>query len=755
MKLTAAATFVLMLAPAAVATRADLHLVLETSRTRMDYVQTETIEHWIGPDRQYTRQGNTARIVRRDLGVSWMIDIPRQGYIESPIRPQPPRTSQPSAAEVPEAAPDLRTLGFGTSVTEYDWAVRETVETRTIGGCPCRGFVADGDADFDELLVTFWICPRAPVADPQRVSDHLLARIRQDDERRTVAEVLGRFDRGALLAVEEVQNPGTGFPSLSKTTVVTFEERVPPDGIYDLPPEVLAGAARPSGVQPSPPTLQIRSVPASYRLPPLVLLELRHLEETYHVLDAVAARIWPGWKNYRQIPFLLRFQNGLRVLVNHPGPPASFELIESVTADGAKVFVDRSRTTSLPLVPPLRGEGALLPYGTTPQGWPQTTVQMTFRPMSEKARRAGHISERQILVYLHELFHCFQEDNIRRKPLGNLRLNPNVAFAAYSTVEGLALDRAYHEADGVHARQFVVDFLAARALKRRASMTPQQEEQESTGDLTEGTAEYAEMRALEALRDGFVPKLSSSGDRNYAGFKDAAAILKSYVEELRARIDDLLVEAHEKSYQYGCFQALLLQRFFPDWQEPFAFEVALLDRELRRRLNVSDGELAAAADRFEAVYGLGAIRERADKAITERDAAYRVVAARRGRSYIVSFREIGGVVLAPREGARSFPLGYMQLFPAGVAETRADEVVLSAIRVPLQSDSLFRHLKVVDVAPEKASRPYLLSCRSRDGEICLGAAVRTPIFTLKAPKLRVKERGPRVKFDVLAPRPGG
>ena len=752
MKLAAAVACLFVLAPALQTPRPDLHLVLETSRTRLDFVQNETVEHWIGSDRQYTRQGNTARIVRRDLGVNWMIDIPRRGYVESPIRPQPPRASEPPAVAAPKPAPDIRKAGFLTDAAEFDWAVGEVKETRLVGGCRCRGFVADGDAEFDEILVSFWVCPDPRIADPRRVSDLLLASIRQEDERRAITDVLGRFDGGALMAVEERRKPGIGVPLVTKSTVIAVEERVPPDGIYDLPPEVLAGAGRPAPVQPGPPPPQARSAPAAYRLPPPVLLELHHLEETYHVLDAVAGRIWPGWKNYRRFPFLLRFPNGLRVLVNHPTPPSVFELVGSVTVDGAKVFVDRSRVTSLPLALPLRGEGGLLPYGTTPQGWPQTTVQMTFRPMSEKARAAGRIGERQILVYLHELFHCFQEDNVTRKPLGNLRLNPDVPFATYTTVEGLALDRAYHEQDALRARQYVVDFLAARALKRKSSMTPQEGEQESTGDLTEGTAEYAELRALEALGEGFVPKLSPSDDPGYSGFKEATALAGGYVDELRARIDDLLVEAHERSYQYGCFQALLLQRFFPDWQEPFVFEPALLDRELARRFNVSDNELAAAEGRFEETYNLGSIRARAARIVAERDAAYGTAVSRTGRSYIINFGEALFVTLVPREGSRAFPVGYTLVFPAGVARTRTAEIDLSAIHAPLQSDSFFRHLKVVDTAPAPVSRPYQLTCRARDGDVCLDAVARTPLFTLAAPRLRVKERGARVKFEVLPER---
>jgi len=56
-------------------------------------------------------------------------------------------------------------------------------------------------------------------------------------------------------------------------------------------------------------------------LSPVVVNELRVLEETYRLLDAVSQKVWPGWTGYRDLPFLFEFENQLRVLVGHPNPP--------------------------------------------------------------------------------------------------------------------------------------------------------------------------------------------------------------------------------------------------------------------------------------------------------------------------------------------------------------------------------------------------------------------------------------------------
>ena len=53
---------------------------------------------------------------------------------------------------------------------------------------------------------------------------------------------------------------------------------------------------------------------SEYELPPAVQLEMQRIAETYNVLDQVAEKVWPGWVNYRDFPFLLHFENGLQVL---------------------------------------------------------------------------------------------------------------------------------------------------------------------------------------------------------------------------------------------------------------------------------------------------------------------------------------------------------------------------------------------------------------------------------------------------------
>ena len=104
---------------------------------------------------------------------------------------------------------------------------------------------------------------------------------------------------------------------------------------------------------------------ADYELPGYMRIDIKRLEETWNILDQFAERIWPGWDNYRDVPFRFAYPNGIELVVGHDDPPDTFELVQGIDVQGKKVHVDRTREIALELVPPLRGGGGILPWGKT------------------------------------------------------------------------------------------------------------------------------------------------------------------------------------------------------------------------------------------------------------------------------------------------------------------------------------------------------------------------------------------------------
>jgi hypothetical protein len=490
-------------------------------------------------------------------------------------------------------------------------------------------------------------------------------------------------------------------------------------------------------------------------LSPVVMNELRALDETYVLLDAVAARVWAGWTGYREVPFLFDFENHLRVLVGHPNPPPPFELVAGVNVAGRPVAADRSRVTAVRVQPYLSAGGGPINFGSTADGSPVYTVHISLRAPrgsedDAEAKGTGEpespTTEDKILVYLHELFHCFQRGRIDPQA-GNLSFNADAEFAAWSQLEGVALERAYREPDAARARDRVKEFLVARAMKRR-TMTEQQRKEESADDVREGTATYAMLRALELVTaGGFEPKLTAADDRYYRGFANARSMTAKYTERLAktaARHDDPKM----KCYDYGCFQCALSERLFPGWQQAIE-QGKPMDAVLAERLPISESERDVIAARMRTEYPYGEASASASKFTTARDAAYRAISGRQGRTYIVDLKKTGQFISVLTRQKDAFRLGLLTLFPSGYPGFALDDVVLSAVGVPANTDQLY-YLRVVDTGWRSRSKAYTVSGTRGDDGTYTDALVTTPLFTLKAPKVRIQETGTRVKIQVLS-----
>jgi hypothetical protein len=483
-------------------------------------------------------------------------------------------------------------------------------------------------------------------------------------------------------------------------------------------------------------------------LPAAVVVELKRLEETYRVLDFAAAKVWTGWTDYKDTPFLFVFENGLKVLIGHPNPPQGFEPQPGMKIAGRPVAVDRRQMSALEIKQPLSCGGGIGSLGES-GGRPVIIVDMKFTRIRTDStlKDEPFRAERTILILVHELFHCFQPEAVQIA-YGNMSYNADASYALYSSIEGLALDAAYRQSDPGKAQVLLKDFLLARELKRK-SMTGQQAKEEASDDVREGTAVYSEVRTLEILRDGFKPGLNSSDDPFYSGFKDIDGLFRAYTDKLKGSSEDVF-DTKGKCYNYGCFQALLLQRHFPGWQEPFARGPHLLDEELERRIPLTKEDRAGAEKRFKAVYGFDALKSKIKKSMAERDDAFKALTKAKGLTFAINFKEIGQFAGALPVGKKSYQLGLLTVYPEGVGKLVFDDVEIDVRRKPVEIDKIY-HLIMVDPDAAKRAKPYELTFEKQEGaDTYINAVLTTPLLTVKAPKLRIAADASRVKIWILA-----
>ena len=486
-------------------------------------------------------------------------------------------------------------------------------------------------------------------------------------------------------------------------------------------------------------------------LPSVVITELKRLDETYRVLDVAAEKIWAGWKDYGQVPFLLEYENGLRILIGHPNPPKGFELVTGYRVGNNHVFADRTHLVAKELVPPLAAGGGPIGFGSTSEGLSVEVISMKFAPADQLDigdDDAPPTTEQQIIIYIHELFHCFQRSHIKKPVYGNLQLNADDDYALYSEIEGRALYRAYLEPDPDKAKLLIKHFLVARELKR-SSMSEIQRNRESADEFIEGTATYAEVRALEAIRTGgFRSVLTSEQDPAYSGFRNIDFLLSRYPKRLLTASADVEY-LYGKSYTYGCFQALLSNRLFPGWQKSLAAELPFIDKYLGTLLPITPEERSQTERTISETYPVAEIRQSNSKYLKARDDAYRTMQRQTGGVYVIDFKATGQYLSTVADKKGSYSLGNIQLYPDGLEPIRFDEVELSRVKGPAEINQLY-YIRAIQAGTSKgAQRPRVVGTKQADGS-WKNAVVQTLLFTLRAPHIRIKSTARLIKIQVLS-----
>lgn len=488
---------------------------------------------------------------------------------------------------------------------------------------------------------------------------------------------------------------------------------------------------------------------ADGELHPVMRMELKRLDELWNVLDQCAEGVWPGWHGYADVPFLFTYENGVRMLVGHPNPPPQFKLVKDVKVRGKMVYLDTTNEIPVELVWPTFGGGGPQPFGKYKGNYVTTVcIGLTCNRSATRKEELGDpsvASENEILTYVHELFHVFQ-DSIYERRGENLNYTPDVNYATYSHIEGEALRRAFLEKDDKAAIECLKDFVVARKLKH-ASMAEIEQIEELDEDFAEGTATYAEYATLQQIAKRYKPRIATGDDPYFHAFKNLDYFLNLRLQQLddsKART----TETRGKCYPYGCFQALLLNRLVKGWRETITKDTCSMYDVLADFLRMDEREVQEKTRGLNSSYGYDSLFVKHNQVIEARDSAFGDYYAQKGRVYVVSFKPTGEFpiptpVLEP--GRQGFRMGLRTVFPQGVKEISIKEVLLKGNGKPILTDQIY-YVRYVDTENQN----YSIDFSRKEGDVYFDAVVTTGGFTLSAPKMRVIEGDKRVKFIVIS-----
>ena len=353
---------------------------------------------------------------------------------------------------------------------------------------------------------------------------------------------------------------------------------------------------------------------------PYIEAELLRLEETYRILDSHSEALWPGWKDYADIPVQVDFPNGVVLLVTpkavrQPG----FRRLEGRAILGKAVFINTENLTTAEALPPLFARGA--------RGGSRLQLEMAQPdlPLPEAERSAAleallkdegrpdtpfdlaprGDSDSHILMYVHEHFHGHQA-RVQHRGLGEEGLGGfkvNVEYPDWSRVEGLALRRAYLEVDDPASRECLKDFVVARAIKRGKIPSAAAAAESHIADV-EGTASYVSLKTALLLKDS---EDRSGIDRAKDPFFYHFAYVDGYIDNIMRKGMDFACSMTRDDrriyYLYGAYQCFLLDRFSPGWKRRFLEKGKDLDVMMADLLRLTLAEKEEISHRLSIRYG--------------------------------------------------------------------------------------------------------------------------------------------------------
>ena len=132
---------------------------------------------------------------------------------------------------------DIHSLGFHYE-PDYDWEIKETDEAKDINNFPCRLFLAEGDADFSEIKLKFWVSTDSQFPGAAELHDFMLEQLERDIDQEPILETLKKYENSFPVHHELIVERAIARTLHYETNLTTLEMAEAPEGIYDLPPDL-------------------------------------------------------------------------------------------------------------------------------------------------------------------------------------------------------------------------------------------------------------------------------------------------------------------------------------------------------------------------------------------------------------------------------------------------------------------------------------------------------------------------------------
>jgi len=204
------------------------HAVITSARTYMDVTRNTQSDYWFTKDKTYISNGRVITIERKDLGVVYTLIVRSNEYYIDTIKPE--KTQEKTIEEI-----DFRYVGVDRLVSDYDWSIDKKSKNDQSGLFKSDHYAADGDADFDQVALEFWLAKPGNREMAGLLNNLMQNSMSYNKTRQPLIDKLKKDKYCVPVKIVEMLENSIAPPAKTEIIVEKLEPATAPAHIFELP----------------------------------------------------------------------------------------------------------------------------------------------------------------------------------------------------------------------------------------------------------------------------------------------------------------------------------------------------------------------------------------------------------------------------------------------------------------------------------------------------------------------------------------
>ncbi|MFC2121993.1 hypothetical protein ACFLTI_10410 [Bacteroidota bacterium] len=204
------------------------HAVVKKTRIYNNIPRDQNIEYWFTKDKTCIVQRGMKTIVRKDLGLVYTYVERSNGYYLDSINVN--NETDKKTDEI-----NFRVLGQDRYSPDYEWLMHKEKVVEMLNDFKTTRFTYDGDADFDEVKLDFWLT-KPKNGEMAELFNSMQSDYAKNNKTRTpLHNILSENKKLIPVQIIDVRENSISPSVINKTLVEKIEEADPPENIFELP----------------------------------------------------------------------------------------------------------------------------------------------------------------------------------------------------------------------------------------------------------------------------------------------------------------------------------------------------------------------------------------------------------------------------------------------------------------------------------------------------------------------------------------